>query len=211
MDWLFIGILLTAFFLLGSNRLNTNIRAVAIQGAFLAFVPFALHGPSAGLHIFFLTFGTLIIKTFVIPLLLNRSLRDIKSRREAEPMTSLHLSLFAGGLIAVLSFSVLKILPDVSPFPLIIPSALSLVLIGFFILVSRQKAVTQVLGFLVLENGVFLFGTTLVADFPLTVELGVLLDLLVGVFVMGIMIHHINRTFDHIDTSALTTLKDTEA
>ena len=64
------------------------------------------------------------------------------------------------------------------------------------------------IGFLVLENGVFLFGMILIGDFPLTVELGVLLDLLVGVFVMGIMIYHINKTFDHIDTTVLSSLKD---
>jgi hydrogenase-4 component E len=74
--------------------------------------------------------------------------------------------------------------------------------------VSRKKAVTQVVGYLMLENGIFIFGQTLVRQIPFAVELGILLDLLVGVFVMGIAIHHISRAFDHIDTELLSALKD---
>jgi hydrogenase-4 component E len=77
------------------------------------------------------------------------------------------------------------------------------------VLVTRRKAVTQVVGYLMLENGVFLFGQTLARDLPFAVELGILLDLLVGVFVMGIAIHHISREFDHIDTERLDSLQET--
>ena len=76
------------------------------------------------------------------------------------------------------------------------------------LIVSRRKALTQVLGYLVMENGIYAFGVGLVPGTPVLVELGILLDVLVAVFVMGITIFHINREFEHLDTSRLTTLSD---
>ena len=87
------------------------------------------------------------------------------------------------------------------------PSALFTVLAGLFVIVARRTALMQVLGFLVLENGIYTFGVGRAGDMPFLVELGVLLDLFVAVFVMGITIYHINREFDHIDTDRLDSLK----
>ncbi|HEX2970775.1 MAG TPA: NADH-quinone oxidoreductase subunit K [Tepidisphaeraceae bacterium] len=75
-------------------------------------------------------------------------------------------------------------------------------------MISRTKAITQVIGYLVLENGIFLFGLTLVRQMPILVELGILLDVFVGVFVMAIVVYHIRRTFDHMDTDELDQLKE---
>ncbi len=91
---------------------------------------------------------------------------------------------------------------------LLVPSALATILLSLVVLVSRTKALTQVLGYLMLENGIFTFGLVLLHDMPFLIELGVLLDLFVGVFVMGIVVYHINQEFDHIDSYHLTTLKD---
>lgn len=209
MNWILIGIILTAFFLLGSARLAGAIRLAALQGALLAMIPW-LEGEMSNWHRVPLAIVIFAIKAIAIPLLLHRSMREAAVRQEAEPGVSLHLSLLAGGLILVIAFSSARVLPLPATIlsPLTIPVAFATFLIGFLILITRTQAVSQIIGFLVLENGIFLFGSTLLTDFPLTVELGVLLDLLVGVFVMGIMIYHIHRTFDHIDTKALATLKD---
>lgn len=91
---------------------------------------------------------------------------------------------------------------------MLIPGAMFTILTGLFIVVSRRKALTQVLGYLVLENGVYVFGSSLAVEEPLLVEMGILLDVLVAVFVMGIVIFQINREFDHIDTDKLSVLKD---
>ena len=99
-------------------------------------------------------------------------------------------------------------LPQVPISSLIVPVALCTSLIGLFVIISRKKAITQVLGYLVLENGIYAFGVGVVPHSPLLVELGVLLDVFVAVFVMGITIFHINRQFDHIDTDRLVLLKD---
>jgi hydrogenase-4 component E len=89
-----------------------------------------------------------------------------------------------------------------------VPVALFTSLVGLFVIISRRKALTQVLGYLVLENGIYTFGVGLVQNTPMLVELGVLLDVFVAVFVMGIAIFHINRQFDHIDTDRMVLLKD---
>lgn len=212
MDWLLIGALLTAFAILGSARLGHCIRVVALQGGLLSLLSLSAGGSFSDPHRLFLGAASFIIKTIVIPILLARSLGKAKIKQEVEPTISPHLSLLGGGVLLVVAFLSAKAFPlPTEPFPaLIIPAALTIIFIGFFLLVSRTKALTQVIGFLVLENGIFLFGMTLIGEFPLTVELGVFLDLLVGVFVMGIMIYHINKTFDHIDTRALALLKDIE-
>ncbi|MBI4239075.1 MAG: hydrogenase [Deltaproteobacteria bacterium] len=211
MNWILIGIILTAFFLLGSARLAGAIRLAAVQGALLAAIPW-LEGEMSNWHRIPLAIVIFVIKAIAIPVLLHRSIREAAVRQEAEPGVSLHVSLLTGGLILVIAFSSARVLPLPATIlsPLTIPVAFATFLIGFLILITRTQAVSQIIGFLVLENGIFLFGSTLLTDFPLTVELGVLLDLLVGVFVMGIMIYHIHRTFDHINTKALSTLKDTE-
>ena len=104
------------------------------------------------------------------------------------------------------------LLADELPVPpgrasLLAGSALATLALGALVMVTRKKAVTQVLGYLLLENGVFLFGQTLTGTLPVLVELGILLDVLAGVFVMGIAIFHINRAFDHMSVPELTALR----
>ena len=91
---------------------------------------------------------------------------------------------------------------------LLVPTSLSTVLAGFILLTTRKKAITQVVGYLVLENGVFIMGLTLIEALPFLVEIGVLLDLLVGIFVMGIIINHIQREFSSLDTTRMSRLKE---
>lgn len=212
MNWLLIGAMLTAFYILGASRLAACIRMVALQGALLSVLPLLARGEFTDPHGLFLASTTFAIKAIVIPYLLFRSIREATIRQEVELVVRPYLSLLTGGGIVIVAFSSLRVLPHPgAPFsPMVVPAALSIVLIGFFLLISRTKAITQVLGFLVLENGIFLFGMTLVSEFPLTVELGALLDLLVGVFVMGIMVYHINRTFDQIDSRIVTASRDAE-
>jgi hydrogenase-4 component E len=129
---------------------------------------------------------------------------------EAEPVVSLHLSVILAAALVGVAFWIggALVLPWPAPSRLVVPIALATTLLGFLVIVTRRKAVTQVVGYLMLENGVFVFGQALARELPFVVELGILLDVLVGVFVMGIAIHHISREFDHIDVDALSTLRD---
>ena len=99
-------------------------------------------------------------------------------------------------------------LPDTQISHLLIPSAFSIVMIGFLLMVSRFKAITQVIGYLVMENGIFLFALLLLEKTPLLVEMGILLDIFVAALVMGIIINHINQEFGSASTINLTNLKD---
>jgi hydrogenase-4 component E len=114
------------------------------------------------------------------------------------------------GLLLALSFWVTSrfTIPRPMPSPLALPLALSTMLTGLFVIVSRFNALNQVVGFLVLENGVYMFGLLLAPEVPFLVEMGILLDVFVAVFVMGITIFHISREFEHIDVEQLTTLRD---
>ena len=99
-------------------------------------------------------------------------------------------------------------MPWASPSALLVPAGLFTVWTGLFLIMARRKAITQVLGYIVMENGIFALGMVLVEAMPLLVELGVLLDIFVAVFVMGIIVFQINREFDHIDSDQLSALRE---
>ncbi len=213
MNWILIGVMLTTFSILGSSRVMVRIKAIALQGGLLSVLHFMVRGAKFDVHSAVLVFITFAIKTIAIPLLIYRSTKDLSTGFRAEPRIGSHALLLIGGIIAVMSFSGIEYFPLSSKpelSPLLIPTALTTVLIGFLILVTKTKATNQIIGFLVLENGIFTFGMTIIDTFPMMVEVGVLLDVLVGVFVMGTMIYHIGRTFDNIDTSELRAVGDAE-
>jgi hydrogenase-4 component E len=137
------------------------------------------------------------------------AIRHVSIRHDAPNIFGIGTSLLLGGILVGLSFflSSALVLTEKPFSDLLIPSAFSILFIGFLLLISRTKAITQVVGYLVMENGIFLFALLLLETTPLLVELGILLDIFVGVFIMGIVINHIQNEFDHTDTSRLTTLK----
>jgi hydrogenase-4 component E len=199
--------------MLAVSRLAMGVRLFALQSLLLAFLPLAeeiLDAQAPGLHALIIAGGTIAIKVIVIPYILLRILRTGEVHREVEPFIGFTASVFVGALLVIGSFAVAQRLP--LPIPavskLIVPVALSTVLLGLLTLVSRLKAITQVLGFLVLENGVFILGLLLLKQTPLLVELGILLDLFVGVFIMAIVVYHIRREFDHMDTHLLDVLRE---
>ena len=211
-DLLLLVVIVLDLGILASSRLTTSIRASALQGALLAALPVALSWEGGGavpVHVVLLGLGLLALKAVVIPFLLLRALREADVQHEVEPFVSLHVSILLATALVAIAFRLASVLvlPRPAPSGVIVPAALSTLLVGFLILVSRRQAVTQVVGYLMLENGVFIFGQTLIREMPVAAELAILLDLLVGVFVMGIAIHHISREFDSLDTVRLTSLK----
>jgi hydrogenase-4 component E len=212
-DLLLLVIIVLDLFIVSTSRILTCIQGSAIQGLALGLLPLSFYAqdPHAnGVHVLFISAGTLLLKAVIIPYLLSRTVRVANVRREVEPFVSLHFSVLIAAALVGMSFwlSSSLTLPRPAASVLIVPAALSTLLIGFLVLVSRHKAITQVVGYLMIENGVFIFGQTLTQEVPFVVELGILLDVLVGVFVMGIAIYTISRTFDDIDTDLLASLKD---
>jgi hydrogenase-4 component E len=207
-DLLLLLVVLSDFWVLGTTRLSSTIRAAALQGAFLAALPIALHH-GLSVHIVGLGLGTLIVKSIILPAFLQRAIREASVRREVEPLIGFTASLCLGAVAVALSFAVAQRLPlPESQTALLVPVALATVIVGLIVLTTRNKALTQVVGYLVLENGIYVFGLSQAERVPFLVELGVLLDVFVGVFIMGIVVFHINREFDSLSSAHLTELKD---
>lgn len=209
-DAVLVFLILTNLMLLGSSRLTACIRIVAVQGVVLGLLPILAHPAGVTARGVLLATGSVGLKGVVFPWLLNRSLREANVRREMEPYVGYTLSIVTGVLALVVSFWLGSRLPVPEPAisSLVLPVGLFSILVGLFLIVSRRKALTQVLGYLVFENGIYACGMGLALEAPLLVELGVLLDVFVAVFVMGIAIFHIGREFDHIDADRLSALKD---
>lgn len=210
-DLVFVLVLVLDLFVLASSRLKAGIRAVAAQGAVLALVPIVLATDASEVkHVALLAAGALVVKGIAIPWLMAWATRESTVRREAAPLVGFVPTLVLGLLGIAVAFHLAGDLPLPIPgkHPLLVPTALGTVWTGLLLLVTRRKAVAQVLGFLVLENGVFVLGL-LISDFmPAMVEAGVLLDLFAAVFVMGIVMFDIQRAFSSLDTERLSSLRD---
>jgi hydrogenase-4 component E len=209
LDAVLVLVVLVDFFALGSSRVPAVVRAVGAQGVLLASLPVLAHQHVAA-HFVLIGLGTLLVKGIVFPWLLLRAIRVGDMRRDVEPLVGFTASLLLGGAgtgLALLFSDALPLAPEHAETRLV-PAAFATVFCGFLILTTRKKAITQIAGYMILENGIFLFGLLLLDALPLMVEIGVLLDLLVGIFVMGIVLHHIQRTFSTVDTVQFSTLKE---
>ena len=194
---------------LGSNRLPSLIRAMALQGVLLGLMPLLME-LKFDWRVGLIAFATMAGKGVIIPLLLRRAMRAANIDRELDPFIGFVPSLLlgaAGTIGAVALARALPLLPEHAG-TLLVPGALASVLTGFILLIGRAKAIAQVCGYLILENGIYLFGLLLIHSTPLLVEAGVLLDLTVGVFVIGIIVDRIQRAFDSLDTRKLTVLRE---
>ena len=201
--------LVSCFALLGTSRLGACIRWLSFQGILFGLVPLFADAAGLGWRAGMLAAGNIALKGIGFPLLLLKLRARAGTSREVHPFVSFVMSVLFG--IVALGLSVwiaseLKPALRHAPF-VMLDSAIFLIVVGLFLIISRRNALMQVIGYLVLENGIFVFGVITVVGTPLLVELGVLLDAFVGVFVMGIAIYHINREFGSIDVDRLSALK----
>lgn len=207
-DLLLLLVLLFGFLILGTTRLTTCIRAVAVQGGLLGLLPLVLH-PQWSVHTLGLAAGTILVKAIVLPWFLIWAIREAAVRREVEPRVGYVASLVLGILAVAVAGAVATRLPVPGAHSvLLVTTSLACVIMGLQVLATRAKALIQVVGYLMLENGIYVFGLTSLDRVPFLVEVGVLLDVFVGVFIMGIVVFHINREFDSLDSARLTELRD---
>lgn len=210
---LLLCFLLCSFLLTCSSRLLHCIKLVAVQGILLGLLPLILSdvgnsGP--GLGILVLSIINMLIKGAVLPYLLIRTMHLAQVRRELEPLVGYAFSSLLALLLIGGAFWFSRQLDGTVPVVsrLVAPVAFSTILIGLFLIISRRKALTQVLGFLTFENGIALFGAGMMLEHGAIIELGILLDVVVLVFVMGIAVFQISREFQHIDADRLNSLRD---
>lgn len=204
--------LLSVLLSLGSTRLISLVKIMALQGVMVSLTPLFLKGLEAlgsGAIIFFQIM--ILIKGLLIPGLLYMAVNKIAIKREIEPFVGYHASILVGLVILIFSVFITSHLRLSLPagHDMVLITAITTMAAGFFLMMARSKAITQVIGYLMLENGIYLIGTALTKHHILyVVEFGVLLDLLVGVMIMGIILHNINSAFDDVDTTLLGRLKD---
>jgi len=210
MDFILVLVILTSLRVLGSSRLGAAIRTVALQGILVSLLPLLAPTHGFGWRAAGLAVGSMALKGAVFPWLLFRAIREAQLGREMRPYVGHVPSLLCGVLGLAAAFVLSGRLPSLTGVrsTLLVPVALFLILTGLFMLVTRRHALSQVLGFIILENGVFAFGAGVMPQTSLLVEAGVLLDLFVAVFVMGITLFHIGRQFDHQEADRLNDLKD---
>lgn len=203
-------LILTNLRLLASSRVSACIYAVACQGVLLGILPLLVGPEHLTVRACVLSTATVLLKGFFFPWLLLRALRSANANREIEPLVGYTLSLLIAALLLAAAMWLGKQLPLPVPArsPMVLPLAMFTIMAGLFAIVSRRSALTQVLGYLVMENGIYAFGLAFALSQPLLVELGILLDAFMAVFVMGITIFHISREFDHLDTDRLSALRD---
>ncbi len=208
-DLIVILLVLSNLALLGLSRLGTCIRVVALQGVALGLLPLFLGESRPALHQMLFSAVLIGLKGIVFPWVLTKTLREIRIQREIEPFVGYGASIVLGTAALVISMWLGRQLPMPIPIRsgLIVPAAFFTIMTGLFLIIARKKALTQVLGYLVLENGIYTFGAALTESQPVLFEAGILLDVFAAVFVMGIAIFHINREFDHIDTDKLSGLR----
>lgn len=202
-------VLLSVMFSFGSSRLPALIKIIAFQGIVVSTVPlFMCHEMTTGSVIF--TLATLLIRGIIIPLCIYLAIKRVAIAREVEPIVGYRASLAAGLVLIVAAifvgpkFDALQ----TGEYVLLLPTAITLLIAGMFLLMARRNAIAMVLGYITLENGIYLIGTSLSIRSLHIVEFGILLDILAGVMIMAIILQNIKQAFDDVDTALLRTLKE---
>lgn len=202
--------LLYGIALLWRRSLEAYIRAFRSQSLVLS-LSFVLIGYFGGDHHLYLIAAVLfLLKVILIPSYLDRLRRRVGAVREVQPYVNVATSLIIAGLLVMMAHAMTRPLVALSQLPTRggIPLAVGLIFVGLFVIVSRRKALTQIVGFLVLENGIALLAALGTYGIPLIVELGVFLDLLLGFLVMQVIVYQIRDTFESIDVEQLNQLRD---
>jgi len=202
-------VLVMNLFALGTSRILSVISTVALQGTILGILPLLIHGHFS-FAIILATVVAVVLKGLIIPNMMAKALRDTNIKREVEPLIGLMPSVVIGAFATVCALLISGQLPLASGHEgsLLVPTAIATMLTGFIMLTTRFKALSQVVGYLILENGIYIFGLLLLDAMPLVVEMGVMLDLFVGIFVISIIVNKINRSFSSMDTRRLVSLKE---
>lgn len=223
-DPLLVLVLLLNFLCLSTGRLRPFVFAVAVQGVLLGLIyplahqgghgdeasPDAIERWAALARTLALAGVMILVKGLIIPQLLFKAMHRADVRPQVESIVGFVPSLLAGAVGTALALVFARTLPLAEEHKgnWAVGASLATVLTGFVLLTTRRQALAQILGYLVLENGIFIFGLLLIQAMPILVEVGVLLDLFVGVFVMGIILHHVSRQFPSASSEHLTALRE---
>jgi len=205
-------LLLLAFAMLAQRRVLTLIRLYAWQGAALACSTLIVAYSTAQPHLYFSAALTLALKVVLIPWLLHRLIDRLSVRWDIETLLNIPTTMLAGIGLAIFAFSLATPISQMASTITrsTLGIALACVLLSFLMMIVRRKAVPQVIGFLSMENGLFFAATSATYGMPMVVELGIALDVLVGMLILGVFFFQIREQFDSLDLKHLEKLKESE-
>jgi len=200
---------LSLFYVVVTSRVKAYVTVLRVQGVILAIllmIPFIYHFSIFGI---ILPATLLLVKVFLIPRYINKVILDLDIKRRIEPTIQQMVFLpivIASMIIIFLASNILSKSTELDVIPF--ASGFSAIVIGIYIIMFRKKLIVHVCGFLILENGIFLFGTAVASELPMMIELGTLLDVFVVVFLMGIALNRISNTLEGFEVTDLGRLKD---
>jgi hydrogenase-4 component E len=208
-DTAMILMILSDLALLGMGVLGMHIRIIAVQGWVLGAFTLLVQHAHLTPRVAAIALVSVAVKGALYPYLLRRSVQESEAVRESKPYVGYNTSVTAGLVMVIISLWLGVRLPFAAAVdtPLVVASSLVTMFTGLALAVTRRKALTQCIGYIVFENGIYIFGMAIVGEIPMLVELGLLLDAFVAVLVMGVAIYRINRHFDHMDADELRSLR----
>ena len=203
------GMLVSAYLMVGQKSLFTAIRLYATQSLLLAAVAVLMAIAETRPHLFVMAGMTAVLKGFLIPWFLMRVIDRIGIHREIEPFLNVPASLLVCLALTVVGYRVSTGFPDGAEGIThhVLGMGLSTMMIGLFLMVTRKKAITQILALLIVENAIFLVALGITSGMPLVVELGIAFDVIIAVLVLGVLVHRIVDRFESMDISRLSKLK----
>jgi hydrogenase-4 component E len=207
-DILLITFAISLIFLAVANRLSSYITTLAFQGILLFGIAFIELIEINWVNLVFVLLETIIFKTIAIPYLLNYVVRKNEITRDAEPFLPDFVSIVLITIIILGSFLLSNTITDPHVRKIFFIVALSALFTGLYIIVTRRKIITHVMGFLVIENGVFVLSIAVGSEMPMLVNIGILLDIFASVFLLGIFANKIGDIMKEQDVEQLSNLKD---
>ncbi len=203
-------LLLIVFAMLAQRRILSLINLFAWQGALLALSTFIVAYSTGQHHLYYSAGLTLLLKALLLPWLLHRLIRKLNVRWDVETLINIPTTMLVGIALVIFSFNLAAPISQLAEGITrgLIGIALASVLLSLLMMLTRRKAVSQVVAFLSLENGLFFAATSATQGMPLVVELGIALDVLVATFIFGIFFFQIRETFDSLDITHMEKLKD---
>jgi hydrogenase-4 component E len=205
---LLIIFLITLFYMAIANRLMTYIKVLALQGVLLFFVVFIQLNEINTLNLVLILLETIVFKSLAVPLFLSYLLKRNNITREAEPFLPNFVSLVITTCIVVITILISNTIMDDHLDKIFFVVALSTLFFGLYLIATRRKIITHVMGYMVIENGVFVLSLAIGNEMPMLVNLGIMLDIFASVLILGIFLNKIGDVFKDVDVDQLSNLKD---
>jgi len=203
-----IVFIITLFYLSIANRMLTYVKVLALQGVLLFLVAFMQLSEINTLNLVLILLETVVFKAIAVPVFLGYILKRNNITREAEPFLPNFVSLIITTAIVVATILLSNSIQDTHLDKMFFVVALSTLFTGLYFIASRRKIITHVMGYMVIENGVFVLSMAVGNEMPMMVNLGVMLDIFASVLILGIFLNKIGDVFKDVDVDQLTNLKD---